>query len=222
MTEAETKIAFVAYQDHLVLLSENPAIKHGMLFTNCRNAAGASLEHIHTQVIGVPMISSYLQGRASRNAAHYQQHSCSLIQSLTNWERDQGHRILEQTEHFTALCPYASQYAYQVWIVPKPTAGDFLNCSSAVRDELALFSQRLVKAIETLLEEPAYNMLFQIAPFGDDSVPAAEQPWYIEIIPRTTNAAGFELGTDVWVNPVAPETAAQSLKACLAQLTPVE
>jgi UDPglucose--hexose-1-phosphate uridylyltransferase len=168
------------------------------------------------------MISSYLQGRASRNAAHYQQHSCSLIQSLTNWERDQGHRILEQTEHFTALCPYASQYAYQVWIVPKPTAGDFLNCSSAVRDELALFSQRLVKAIETLLEEPAYNMLFQIAPFGDDSVPAAEQPWYIEIIPRTTNAAGFELGTDVWVNPVAPETAAQSLKACLAQLTPVE
>lgn len=36
--------------------------------------------------------------------------------------------------------------------------------------------------------------------------------WHIEIIPRLTISAGFELGTGIYINVVTPEDAARYLR----------
>jgi UDPglucose--hexose-1-phosphate uridylyltransferase len=36
--------------------------------------------------------------------------------------------------------------------------------------------------------------------------------WHIEILPRTTNLAGFELATGCYINAVLPERAAAALR----------
>jgi UDPglucose--hexose-1-phosphate uridylyltransferase len=42
--------------------------------------------------------------------------------------------------------------------------------------------------------------------------PMEHYHWHIEIIPRLTRTAGFEWGTGFYINPVAPEPAAQFLR----------
>jgi galactose-1-phosphate uridylyltransferase len=36
--------------------------------------------------------------------------------------------------------------------------------------------------------------------------------WHIELVPRTTQIAGLELGAGVWINSVAPEDAAAAFR----------
>lgn len=214
LTDQEIKLCFRAFQDRLICLREHPAIKHAMLFTNCRSAAGASLEHIHSQLIGVPLVSAYLRDRVRRCEEHYQMHKKSLMESLSIWECEIGERVIDQTDNFTAYCPFASRFPFQIRIAP--TKVDcFLDCSESERNELAILSQKLIKALEVTLDDPSYNMLFQIPPFVSRKV---SQQWSLELFPRMTIPAGFELGTDIWVNPVAPEVGARRLRATLANL----
>ena len=79
LTEEELKLALQAAQDRIKDLQSRDDVKHAMLFMNCRFAAGASLGHIHLQLIGSPVISSHLQNRVDRDLAHRQKHGCALI-----------------------------------------------------------------------------------------------------------------------------------------------
>jgi len=179
-----------------------------MLFMNCRSAAGASLGHVHLQLIGSPVVSEHLQGRLNRNLESVQRHGQSLIRRIMAWEQEQKIRIIKQTDNFCVFCPYASRFAFQVWIVPKDPQNGFIECPPAKRNELAQLCRSMVVQLEKLLDQPAYNLLLHTAPFGD----ADYDHWYFELFPRLTCAAGFEWGTDIWVNPVSPEMATRRLQ----------
>jgi UDPglucose--hexose-1-phosphate uridylyltransferase len=204
----ELLLSFRAYRDRLRKLSQLDYIKHAMLFMNCRLAAGASLGHIHTQLIGSPVVSGHLGRRVERNSKHFAQHGCSLIDSVARWEMNEEVRVVNHTENFVVVCPFASRFAFQVWIIPLRQRTDFLSCPAEMRDELAEHCQALIQTMESALDSPAYNLLLHLDPF------AAAQPgqWYLEIFPRLTRAAGFEWGTDIWVNPVPPSVAARQLR----------
>lgn len=208
LNDDELLLSFRVYQDRLKRLQELDFVEHAMLFMNCRLAAGASLGHIHTQLIGSPVVSGHLKRRVERNSKHVDEHGCSLIESVAKWEIEEKIRVIRSTDNFCVVCPYASRFAFQVWIIPLKHQTDFLTCSSEMRDELAWHCQSLVGRFETLMDDPAYNMLLHIEPFA-----ASQQGrWYFELFPRLTRAAGFEWGTDIWVNPVPPSVAARQLQ----------
>ncbi len=207
LTDVELHITFAACQDRIKHSASLSHIEHSMLFMNCRSSAGASLSHIHLQLIGSPLISSQLAERAQRNESHFESTGISLIQSLTNWEREQGQRLILETDHFCVYAPYASRFAFQIRIVPKNHQSCFHSCPSEMRNELADLCRKLVVRLEELLENPGYNLLLHQAPFSM----TANDHWYVELIPRLTRAAGFEWGTDIWINPVSPETAAKQI-----------
>jgi UDPglucose--hexose-1-phosphate uridylyltransferase len=208
LNDQELKVSFVAYQNRVKYLATLPHVRHAMLFMNCRMMAGASLTHIHTQLIGSPLVSGHLAGRCQRNADHVASYGKSLVQSLMEWEREQGARMVYESDRFCVFCPYASRFPFQTWIVPKFPGPGFHECPSDVRDELANLCRRTVVRLELLLNEPGYNMLLHQAPFAQ----AENDHWYFELFPRLTRAAGFEWGTDIWVNPVAPETASRRIR----------
>ena len=205
LTPSELNVSFRAYQDRIGYLENLKHVKHAMLFMNCRHAAGASLSHIHTQLIGSPVISSHLLGRCARNQAHFESHGVSLMETLTSWELEQKTRVVYESEQFSVYCPYASRFAFQTWIVPKRNHRQFHECPIDMLHELADLCRRVVVRLENMLEEPGYNILLNIAPYSM----AQNDHWYFEIFPRLTRAAGFEWGTDIWVNPVPPEMAAR-------------
>jgi len=204
LTSEESKVALIACRDRVVA-ADQQGLAHAMLFTNCRSSAGASLEHIHTQLIASPIQSDTVSQRVARNRDYFDKNDQCLIHALTEWELKQEDRVVEKTEHFSLICPYASRFAFQSWIVPNEQVPSFQKCSDSVIGELAQLVQQQIMRLESLLDEPAYNVLFHLPPFSDTET----EPWFVEIFPRLTKAAGFELGTDIWVNPIAPELAAR-------------
>ena len=133
LSETELKVSFKSYQDRIEYAQSLAHVRHAMLFMNCRSAAGASLGHIHTQLIGSPVVSSRLQRRMERNQRHFSQHGCSSIDSLIDWEMQQRIRVVKVTENFCVVCPFASRFAFQTWIIPLKHRTDFFgvpNCDA--------------------------------------------------------------------------------------------
>jgi UDPglucose--hexose-1-phosphate uridylyltransferase len=80
--------------------------------------------------------------------------------------------------------------------------------------ELAGLTKRVLQALYGVLAEPAYNWYLHAAPLRSEALP--HYHWHFEIMPRTARPAGLEWGTGCFVNPVAPETAAEQLRSFLA------
>lgn len=70
-----------------------------------------------------------------------------------------------------------------------------------MRDLAAILKETLLR-LDVCLGDPPYNYLL----LSTDST--ARFHWHIEIIPRLSIAAGFELGSGMFINTVAPERAA--------------
>ena len=210
LDDLETQVLWQASQDRIALMQSGGYARHAMLFMNCRSQAGASLAHVHVQLIGSPVVTSSLAGRVQRNRDCLERENKTLVESIVAWELKEDHRIISQSENFTVLCPFASRFAYQTWIVPKRRDVAFIDLDAEQRNELGQLCRAMTGRLEKRLNNPPYNMLLRMAPFDQ----AADDHWYVEILPRTTRAAGFELGTDVWVNPMPPELAAKHLRSC--------
>lgn len=207
LSEEEIVVAHLAYRDR-IQSAAGQNLAHPMLFTNCRSSAGASLEHIHSQLIVSPILSDAVSQRVARNKKYRQSNDQHLIHALSDWELTQSNRVVEQSEFFTVVCPYASRFAFQTWIIPNAELPVFHKCSGAVLEDLAKLTRKMVVQLESILDEPAYNVLFHLPPFSEMET----QPWFVEIFPRITTPAGLELGTDIWVNPVSPEIASRRLR----------
>jgi UDPglucose--hexose-1-phosphate uridylyltransferase len=52
--------------------------------------------------------------------------------------------------------------------------------------------------------------MLHTAPVGDEDLPYYH--WHIEILPKLTQVAGFEMGSGFYINPTAPEDAAHYLR----------
>jgi len=207
LSARETVVSHLAYRDRIESAAHQ-SLAHAMLFTNCRSSAGASLEHIHSQLIVSPIQSDAVNQRVARNNAYRQSNDQHLVHALNDWELSQSDRVVEQSENFSVVCPYASRFAFQTWIVPNSELPVFHKCPSDIIEELALLVRQQVMRLESILDEPAYNVLYHLPPFSE----VKTQPWFVEIFPRITTPAGLELGTDIWVNPVSPEIATRRLK----------
>ena len=213
LTDNELEVAFLAIQHRLKTLQSEAEIAHAMLFLNCRAEAGASLGHAHWQLIGTPLISSQLQRRADRERDHQDESGKSLVENLVDWELKEETRILCATKNFVVYCPFASRFPFQIHIVPRDLKVSMLECEASIRDELAWHCRDAVKRLENLLDDPAYNILLQLPPMER----VDQDPWYLQIFPRVSKPAGFELGSDIWINPVAPEAAAQAIRTSLGK-----
>ena len=220
LSDCELEVSFVAKQDRILATRDQTGIEHAMLFLNCRSAAGASLGHLHWQLIGTPLISPSLRRRCERDDASRTEFGESLISRLTTWELGERQRVVVETKRFAVICPFASRFPFQIRIVPRDCRDSFLSLDGDWRFELANICRDMTRRLETILDQPAYNVLLHTPPFK--SFPAGadvnrgsqfQQDWYFEIFPRLTITAGFEWGTGVWVNPITPETATKALRA---------
>jgi UDPglucose--hexose-1-phosphate uridylyltransferase len=130
---------------------------------------------------------------------------------LLESERQAGERLVRETEHFLAYCPFASRFPYEISIAPKQHASRFESLSLAQLGELAQTLRFVLIALEACIANPAYNYAICNAPFDTGCHPYYH--WHIEVFPRLTNLAGFELATGCYINPVSPESAARRLRS---------
>ncbi len=110
--------------------------------------------------------------------------------------------LVEILRHYglVAGCPLVSRVPYEVVIAPASAEPDGLR-SDLLGPALCLLAE-LVRRLQRLRGEPLVplNAWLHDGPH-----------WHLELFPRTTRLAGLELGAGVYIDPVAPETAASEL-----------
>jgi UDPglucose--hexose-1-phosphate uridylyltransferase len=198
------------YRDRLVDLKKDHRFVYGLIFKNVGKRAGASLEHTHSQLIVTPTIP-YTPIREMQGASDFYGFRgrclfCDMIQQ----ELASNERVILNTADFIAITPFASRFPFETWILPKEHSSHFENLHKYEVEGLASILQRTLKKIERALLRPPYNYIIHTAPFDLGEIDYYH--WHIEIIPRITRVAGFEWGTDFYINPVVPEEAAQCLR----------
>ncbi len=214
LTRLERLLTLRALQERIRVGQADPTIQQISVFKNCRPEAGASLEHAHSQLIFSRFASAAIQQRWANCQVFWDKHRVSLIQSIRNWELEDLSRVVTGGDGYSAFCPYASRFPFQVWIVPDAGIGPFEQVGL---DELEGLSENLRDAIarlESVHPQAPYNVLLHLPPprFDADMTASAHR-WFVEIIPRLGRLAGYELMGAGWVNEASPERAAAQLRA---------
>lgn len=233
MSEPHLALLFSAYRDRMEqLYRSNKRLRYVLVFKNFGPAAGASIAHTHSQVIATPVIPDNVQAEVSNSRAfHRKNHRCifcSLIDEAltfeaTIYDRESGEirrkisvgqYVIERGKKFIAIKPFASRYEWEIHILPLAHQSDFLNVSPEDLDDLARVIRRTMARLDAVLGGAQYNYFLHSLPHDVDSTDGeASYHWHLEITPRTSIPTGFELGSGLFVNTVAPEAAAEQLRA---------
>src|SRR5437660_3484201 len=218
LSEDNIREVLWVYRDRLVDLKKDPRLVYGMLFKNVGGAAGASLEHSHSQLIVTPIVPVSVWEEMTGSLEFYNYRGRCIFCDMVQQELSVEKRIVLDSTHFTAFCPYASRFPFETWIVPKAHSSHFENIPKPGVDDLGHVLRQVLNKLELALDNPAYNYIIHTAPFDHTELP--HYHWHIEVIPRLTKVAGFEWGSGFYINPVPPEDAAGFLRDVEAAADP--
>lgn len=211
LTDRQVGLILFAYRERLRELSVDRRLAYAQIFKNSGAAAGASLEHAHSQLIATPVVPTQVQRELGQALLYYQRHQQCVFCTMLAAELAVGARVVAGTEHFVAFCPFASQFPYEVWILPRVHESHFEAGQVERLGELAGLLRAVIGRSEIALDRPAFNYLIHTAPFDR---PALEHyHWHLEFSPRLVKTAGFEWGAGDYINIVTPEEAAGVLRS---------
>ena len=190
------------------LHSDSPHL-YPFVFKNSGAEAGATLEHAHSQMIAMPRVPLAVDEEMN-GALRYTVHVGRCIYCDVVQRELAGPRALLQTANFAAFLPYAGRFPCEICILPKTHASHYETITDLETMELATVLRGALRRLDVGLDHPPYNYFIHTAPLNEPPLP--HYHWHIEILPRITGVAGFELGTGFTINPVPPEQAAEYLR----------
>jgi UDPglucose--hexose-1-phosphate uridylyltransferase len=202
---------FAAYRDRMAAFKTDGSVQSAVVFKNHGAAAGASLEHGHSQIVALPVVPPRIHLELSGSFLHHVNTGACVFCALLEEESRAGVRIVKESGGFMALTPYAARFPYEVWILPKRHASHFEHMGKTELGQAAKFLGQILGGINRALGSPAFNFILHSAPLREPDLP--HYHWHIEVMPKISKIAGFEWGSGIFINAVRPERAAEVLRA---------
>lgn len=176
------------------------------VIVNEGKAAGASLPHTHAQVYALPLVPAAVARERERfTAYHDRTQGRNLLGDVVQEEVKRGERLVTVDPEGVAICPFAAHVPFHVQIVPRTPVARFEDdgplCAALLHDVL----RRLAAELGGV---PPFNLWVRTAPRGAETF-----CWRIDLLPRLAHPAGLEMGTGVQLCVLAPEVAAERLRA---------
>ena len=168
--------------------------------------AGASLEHPHSQLFAMPVVPP-LQIDELANFERFRSRYGGCLLCEERDKAEAGSRLVIDGP-VAAWVPTAARWPYELWLAPAQHQPDFRDGSML---ETARTLRRALAAQDAATGGAALNYWLHTAPADLRGA----YHWHIEMAPRTTVAAGFEMGTDVTIDDVDPVQAAAELREAL-------
>lgn len=232
MSQEHICALFKMYRDRMQVLYKSDArIKYVLVFKNFGPAAGASIAHTHSQIVAMPVVPENVANELHHSHKHFQKYNQNIFSHLvdealtfeaTIYDResgkvrrkiDVGQYVIEKTEKFIAIKPFASRFEWEVQIFPLFAQSDYLGCSDVDLEDFALLLKRTMLRLNKVIGGAQYNYFLHSIPHGDEfKKHHATYQWHLEICPRTSIPTGFELGSGLFVSTVSPEDAAKQLR----------
>jgi len=199
-----------AYRDRMLDLKHDKRFRYVLIFKNHGEAAGASVEHTHSQLIALPIVPRRVREEVDSGWHYYDEKERCIFCDIIRQERDTGERVIGENDNFITLAPYASRFPFEMWLLPKVHGSSYENNQSTMYASLARTLKDTLMRLDAVLDRPPYNFMIHTSPIGEEI--NDHYHWHIEIIPKLTKVAGFEWGTGFYINPTPPEEAAKFLR----------
>lgn len=205
------------YRIRMTDLLRDMRFRYVLVFKNFGYGAGATLSHPHSQIIATPVTPIAVKDKLAGAQEYYDQKERSIFADILKQELKDTRRVVCQNAGFVCFCPYASRFPFELCIMPRRSRADFHKIEHQEVSQLADILKMSLLKLRRGLNKPQYNYLIHTAPVRHPkknywTTLEEDFCWHIEITPRLTQIAGFEVGTGFYVNPVPPEDAAQFLK----------
>jgi UDPglucose--hexose-1-phosphate uridylyltransferase len=212
LSESHFGAVLRAYRSRIMELRTDKRFRYILIYKNQGTEAGATLEHVHSQLIAMPMIPKLILEEIETAKNYYQANRrcvfCDVIRQETA-----GERFVSGNARYLVICPFAPRFPYETWILPKQHASLFERSTQQDDVDLARILRETLIRLNRSLGNPAFNYFIHSNPLdqGENNT----YHWHMEIIPKLIQVGGFEWGSGSYINTVTPEQSARSLRAAI-------
>jgi UDPglucose--hexose-1-phosphate uridylyltransferase len=167
--------------------------------------AGSTVPHTHAQLFALEFVPAEIARERERFGAYATRTmGGNLLGDLLQQEVRRRERIIAIDADAVLVAAWAARAPYQLMIIPRVPRLRFEDDGPT---GAALLHDALSRLRRRLGPGTAVNLWVRTAPQG-----AEHFCWRIDIVPRLTHLAGFELGTGVGINLITPEQVAAELR----------
>jgi len=209
MEQKQVEEIFLAYRERYITLSQDPRFELVTIFKNHGKAAGTSVIHPHSQVIATPITPLHIRHRLDEAMRYFDDNGECVFCVMLQKELSIKDRIVFETENFAAFIPFAASSPFETWVLPKKHDSSFQSTTPERTKELGFAMKTILAKLYKSLGNPDYNYVIRSSPSHEKDVEYYH--WHIQILPRVSAVAGFELGSGIYINSVIPENAAKFL-----------
>ncbi len=198
------------YRDRFLEVYRDMRVEHVIIFKNNGEASGTTIQHPHSQVVGMPVTPFQVRERLEEATRFFDETGECLMCATLRDEQKDARRIIAETGHFVSFIPFAALSPFHTWLFPKRHSASFSDIEDEEIEDLAKNLKDTLSRLYYGLDNPDYNYVLR-----------SESPelhhskcfhWYLSIVPRLTPASGFALGTGMYTNNSIPEDIASFLR----------
>ena len=211
LSDNEAVKLFELLQKHHLELASNPCTAYVSIFHNWGPKAGATVYHPHYQIMSIPVVPPDVHRSLIGSRRYFTEHKECVHCKVLEWELEQGTRVIAETEHVVAFTPFVSREPFEIRVLPKAHFPYFEDTPVEVLRDTALMLREVLAQMELRLKDPDYNFFIHSAPVLKKNT-YDHYHWHVEILPKVSISAGFEVGTGIEVTVVDPDEAAEVLR----------
>ena len=204
LSDTQASLLMAALRDRLEDHVNTPGLAYTQVIVNYGREAGASIEHPHGQLLGIPFVPGEL---LEEQASFSEYGPDGLLSDVLTAEEAARTRLVAADTRGVAICPYWSAAPYEMLIIPRRPAARLDQAAPADLASVGRMLRDVLRRLRDVVGDVAYNLVFHSAPHRSTT----PFHWHVHVLPQTTTIAGFEQGTGVRINVVPPETAASQL-----------
>jgi len=171
-----------AWRTRILDLKRDSRFASVVIFKNHGRAAGATMDHSHSQLAAYPMIPPALSDKLRGAARHLSKAGKCIFCDLIVQEVSDGRRIIRDQDAILAIAPYASRVPFETWLMPRDHRPRFEDASDDTLHALVSSLKAVMSRIDWALERPACNFVLHTGPLSGEGDAAFH--WHLEIIPR--------------------------------------
>jgi UDPglucose--hexose-1-phosphate uridylyltransferase len=171
--------------------------------------AGASILHPHAQLFASSITPNLVKRELEQTERYWNENGHSAFDDLVKHEKEFGHRVLHENNHYLAFTQFAAKHPFETWIVPKDQRSHFSQTTNRELAAIVPVLRDVMHKLNTTLNNPPLNFFIHSAPTSLSN--SAYYRWHIEIAPRISTFGGYELGSGIIIDTISPEIAAEYL-----------
>lgn len=202
---------FRIFQARYRELAKDKCLLYTSTFFNWGPSAGATLYHPHYQMLTLPIVPLDVQHSLVGSSRYFKIHQRCVHCDMITFELKNRKRIIAKNSGAIALAPFVSRRPFEIRIFPLSHQPYFEKTSEEDLKSIVAILQIVLRKIEKNLRDPDFNFFIHTAPLKHQPQ-HTHYHWHIEILPKISIPAGFELGTGVEINVVDPDAAVDIIR----------